>query len=126
MPDCNNSNGKGFFQRSFTMFVWFKIVLSDCWKRSDSYLRSQQTRMNWNELKWIQLFRNIDSRMLKWMLYNSKCMFIHLLHLKHISMPLNLKIIFNKLFLCTTYTLWILQFKILNRKCSFLIACNWI
>jgi len=22
----------------------------------------QQTRMDWNELKWIQIFRNIDSR----------------------------------------------------------------
>ena len=30
------------------------------------------------ELKWIQIFRNIDSRMLKWMLFNPECIFIYL------------------------------------------------
>ena len=36
---------------------------------------------NENELKWIQIFRNIDSRMLKWMLFNPECIFIHLCEL---------------------------------------------
>jgi len=31
-----------------------------------------------NGLKWIQIFRNIDSRMLKWMFFNLECFFIHL------------------------------------------------
>ena len=34
-------------------------------------IRTQQMRMDWNELKWIQIFRNIDSRMLKWMFFNA-------------------------------------------------------
>jgi len=53
---------------------------------------TQQTRMNRNELKWIQIFRNIDSRMLKWMLFlNPEC--IHRNCMEYISIPFNLKII---------------------------------
>ena len=44
----------------------------------ESLRMSQQMRMDWNELKWIQIFRNIDSRMLKLMLFNPECIFNHL------------------------------------------------
>jgi len=55
---------------------------------------AQQTRMDWNKLKWIQIFRNIDSRMLKWMLFNLNAfLFIYGNCMEHISMPFNLKII---------------------------------
>jgi len=35
-------------------------------------------RMDWNGLKWIQIFKNTDSWMLKWILFNPECIFIHL------------------------------------------------
>jgi len=81
--------------------------------------------MDWNNLKWIQIFRNIDSRMLKWMLFNPAFLFIYRSCMEHICMPFNLKIILTFSVMST------IQFKILNRKCNFsiqlnLIESNWI
>ena len=97
---------------------------------SSFLLNSHQMRMDWNELKWIQFFRNIDSRMLKWMLFNPAFLFIYKICMEHISIPFDLKIILafsvhNNTIVNTV------QFKILNRKCSFsiqlhLIESNWI
>ena len=61
---------------------------------------SQQTRMDWNELKWIQnIFKNIASRMLKWMFFNPECIYSFIGIAWSISLlPFNLKIILA--FLC--------------------------
>ena len=68
------------------------------------YLIFQQMRMDWNELKWIQIFRNIGS-MLKWMLFNSENAFLFIYRncMEHISMSFNLN---NINFFCAQ--LWIL------------------
>ena len=63
-----------------------------------SYILSSKRKwieMNWN---WIQIFRNIDSQMLKWIHFNPKCIFLFIYRnyggiMEHISMPFNLKII---------------------------------
>jgi len=69
--------------------------------------------------------------MLKWMLFNPEYIFIHLQELhEHIFMSFNLKIVlaFSER---NTHIVNTVQFKILNRKCSFLIQLypiksNWI
>ena len=83
----------------------------------------QQTRMNWNELKWIQIFRNIDSRMLKWMLFNPE--FIYRNCMEHISMPFNLKIILAFSVHCSKF--WIGN-AVFQSNCVQLnlIKSNWI
>jgi len=39
---------------------------------------SKKCSANENGLKWIQIFRNMNSWMLKWILFNLECTFIHL------------------------------------------------
>jgi len=86
-------------------------------------MTSHQMRMNWNELKWIQIFRNINSRMLKWMLFNPEFLIIYGNCMEYISMLFNLKIILA-FSVHNTHIMNIVQFKILNRKCSFSIQLH--
>ena len=84
-----------------------------------------ENEMDWNELKWTQIFKNIDSRILKWMLFNPAFLFIYRNCMEHISMLFNLKIILA-FPVHYTHILNTVQFKILNRKCNFLIQLNLI
>jgi len=65
-------------------------------KRALAARDSDEYNLTKNGLKWIseiQIFRNIDSQMLKWMLFRNAFLFMYKNCMEHIFMPFNLKII---------------------------------
>jgi len=79
--------------KSWDVLPTAEVLRDSDWTSRIQGTEAQQTRMDWNELEWIHIFKNIDSRMLKWMLFNPEFLFIYRNCIEHISMPFNLKIL---------------------------------
>ena len=107
-----------------TIALWksgCKLIRSTFLRVFDSFNRatfinyqSEIFPANENELKWIQIFRNTDSWMLKWILFNPECIFIHLYEL-HRAYLYAFQSKNNISIFCAS---WIL-FRIVNRKYNF-------
>ena len=90
------------------------------YRSTDSRHASQQMRMDWNGLKWIQIFRNTDSWMLKWILFNPECIFIHLYELHRAY----LYAFQSKNNINIFYASWILNSELWIESTVFLIQLN--
>ena len=115
------------------IYTYIHITITSL-KRLSIHISANENGLKW--IEWIQIFRNIDSRMLKrsFSILNA-FLFIYRNCMEHISMLFNLKIILafsvhTHCVLCT-HIVNTIQFKNLNRKCSFSIQLhpiesNWI